>query len=407
MQLVKNLMLVLCLLVVNINMAQSVRHNNTKAIFGKGIQFNSADTSMSIKFHLRMQSLFSAQQSLASASQLQSSFIIRRFRLKFNGFALTPRLQYKVELGLTNRDISVSNEDGNGSGASRIILDAVLKYQFTDHWAVWIGQTKLPGNRERVISSANLQFVDRSLVNSKFNIDRDVGIQLHGKYSLGNFVIKPKIAWSMGEGRDITASNTGAYNYTARLELLPLGEFAGKGDYFLADLKREGKPKLALGITYNLNEKASRQQGQLGAYLYDSTGTGYVKNDLTAIMADLIFKYKGFSILTEYVNTTAADKIAGTIDADDSDKNYHTGSGINIQAGYVLKNNMEFAGRYTQITPDDINFSGIVETTEYTFVVSKYFSGHNLKLQSDISWIDVATASDPSIRFRFQLEMQF
>ena len=56
-------------------------------------------------------------------------------------------------------------------------MDAVLKNHINENWSLWFGQTKLPGNRERVYSSQELQFVDRSLVNARFNLDRDVGVQ--------------------------------------------------------------------------------------------------------------------------------------------------------------------------------------------------------------------------------------
>ncbi len=81
-----------------------------------------------------------------------------------------------MELGLSNRDISGASEFT--SNAPRYILDAVIKYNFSENFELWFGQTKLPGNIERVISSGNLQQVDRSLLNSRFNIDRDMGIQL-------------------------------------------------------------------------------------------------------------------------------------------------------------------------------------------------------------------------------------
>ena len=35
-----------------------------------------------------------------------TSAFIRRARLKFDGFALSPKLKYKLELGLSNRDIA-------------------------------------------------------------------------------------------------------------------------------------------------------------------------------------------------------------------------------------------------------------------------------------------------------------
>ena len=37
------------------------------------------------------------------------------------------------------------------------ILDAYLKWNFYKNFEIWAGQTKLRGNRERVISSQNLQ----------------------------------------------------------------------------------------------------------------------------------------------------------------------------------------------------------------------------------------------------------
>ena len=160
--------------------------------------------------------------------------MVRRARLKFGGYAFSPNIVYKIEFGLSNKDISTDKEDGLGSDASRIILDAVLKWKFgkNKNYELWVGQTKLPGNRERVISSGSLQLVDRSLVNSKFNIDRDMGIHLRAKWKVGNIIIAPSVAVSQGEGRDITAGNFGGLSYTGHLEFKPLGDFTKKGDFF-------------------------------------------------------------------------------------------------------------------------------------------------------------------------------
>lgn len=403
----KSLILGILFSIGSITFAKAQITKKTK--FGKGINIMAPDSSFSMKFHFRMQHLFSANYDVANDAW-SSNYLVRRSRLKFSGFAYTPKLKYKVELGLTNRDISVNKEDGQGRDAARLILDAVLKYQFSKKWAVWVGQTKLPGNRERVISSANLQFVNRSNVNSSFNIDRDMGLQLRGKYTFGNMVIKPKLAWTMGEGRNITEGNFGGYNYTGRVDILPMGEFTKKGDYVGADIYRESTPKLAIGITYNFNDDAVRQQGQLGDFLYftDTSGaqTGLARNDLKSLQADLMFKYAGFSIMSEYANTTAQDEWTNTEKNSGSSKYFNTGSGFNFQAGYLLKNNLEFAGRFTTISADN-DFSGISTRDEYTLGLSKYFSGHNLKIQTDFSLIDAESATDPTFRFRFQTEMQF
>ncbi len=160
--------------------------------FGKGL-FNlvGKDSTWTMKIGTRMQ--FLAIANWEENESNESNFLVRRARLKFDGFAYSPKLKYKIELGLSNRDISGASE--YTSNAPRYILDAVIKWNFYENFELWFGQTKLPGNRERVISSGNLQQVDRSLLNSRFNIDRDLGIQIRHHFKISeNFIIKEAIA---------------------------------------------------------------------------------------------------------------------------------------------------------------------------------------------------------------------
>lgn len=393
----KLIIVLLCLSAISMN-AQTVT-----AKFGKGIKFVAADTSFSIKFRYRQQQLFESTFSEQANGDFdtESNFQVRRSRLKFSGHAFTPKLTYKAELGLTNRDISVNNEGGNGRGASRVILDAVLKYQFTKHWAIWVGQTKLPGNRERVVSSANLQFVNRSLLNSNFNIDRDAGFHLRGKYNIGNTILKPTVAITKGEGRNITADNFGGYDYTAHVDFLPFGKFYGKkGDYVTSDLERSQTGKLSIGLTFDYNDRAARRGGQLGPFitLTDSAGNDFAaENSLTTFIIDFVYKYKGLSVTSEYANKSG--------DNDDVSASYNLGSSLNIQAGYLFKSNWEIAGRFTNVRAADI--SRLNDINEYTLGVSRYVVGHALKVQSDVSRIDVVGSDLETYRFRMQMEMQF
>ncbi len=370
-----------------------------KPRFGSGINYMAKDSTFSCKFNLRFQSLYVATHDGASEST-SSQFLIRRSRLKFGGFALTKNIEYKVELGLSNRDISVNSEDGNTRDAGRIILDAVLKWKFANNWALWIGQTKLPGNRERVISSANLQLVDRSLVNSRFNIDRDAGLQLRGKYSLGNVILAPSFAISQGEGRNITSNNFGGYDYTLHLDFLPFGAFKNKGDYVSADLSREPTPKLALGLTYDYNDGAVRQGGQLGRFIRNTDGQ-YAENSLSTFMADLMFKYQGFSVLSEYADKKADRQLT------DLSSNFRTGTGFSVQAGYLTSANVEFALRYTTVRRDDDFFSSLRDEDQFTIGISRYIVGHSLKVQSDFTRITFPGQDNGRSQFRMQLEMQF
>lgn len=383
--------------------ATVVAQDTTNNKFGKGLHITAADSSFSMKFSMRFQSLYQGQLDLDS-DDWSDRFLIRRSRLKFDGFVYNPKFTYKVELGLTNRDTGGGDIDESGHTA-RIILDAVAKWEFRKNWSLWFGQTKLPGNRERVISSQKLQFVDRSLLNSRFTLDRDIGVQLRHKGKLGDQgVFKQMLSLSMGEGRDITAENTGGYDYTFRAEYLPFGEFASKGDYFGADLKREQRPKLALGFTYDINNDAARQRGQLGAFVQDSDGNQFT-NDLSTVFIDAMFKYNGFSFMGEYANKSGSDNAFATLNNGSTIK-YVTGDAINLQVGQLIGKNSELAFRYTSVSPDDVAFSGLREETQYTLGLSKYIVGHSLKVQTDFSYTD-RTGRSNLLLYRLQLEVSF
>jgi phosphate-selective porin OprO/OprP len=367
--------------------------------FGKGISIIAKDSSFTMKFSTRFQSLMVNElvlQDDISDQVIATDVLIRRARLKFGGYAFNPKFGYKIELGLTNRDHGSPIPETKNS--ARIILDAALKYKMTKNTTLWVGQTKLPGNRERVISSQQLQFVDRSLLNSKYNIDRDMGVQLHNKHKVGNGVLIEKIAVSQGEGRNITVSNIGGFEYTGRVEWLPMGNFTGKGDYSGSDLKREKKPKLSLAVTYDYHDNAARQRANQGSFL-STTRT------LSTVMADLMFKYKGFSMMAEYADKNAPKGSVVSFESNgDVDEYFYTGKGLNVQAGYLFKSNWEVAGRYTQIDPSAVN--QIDNIKMYTLGVSKYIVGHALKMQTDISLTQVGT-NDAELMHRIQFELAF
>jgi len=374
--------------------------------FGKGlINFVAKDSSFSVKFAPRFQvrSISSWDHDGNQYGSPEHNFIVRRARLKFDGFAYSPKLKYKIELGLSNRDISGANQFNRNT--PRYILDAVLMWNFADNWELWAGQTKLPGNVERVVSSANLQLIDRSLLNSRFNIDRDLGIQLRHKSNLGgDFLMREKFAISQGEGRNVTEGNEGGLQYTARLEFLPFGTFKSKGDYSQSDLKREEKPKLMMGFTYNFNQNAVRERGFAGDYMIRTDGTIY-ETDQTTIFADAMFKYNGFSFMGEYANRSADEAIATEADGTTPTGDIVlTGNALNLQAGYLFKSNYEIAARFT--TVDYESETGALPSEQYTFGVNKFVVGHKLKVQSDISYTAV-DGNDDNITFRLGFDIHF
>ena len=383
----------------------STNAQNTNAPkFGKGL-FNliGKDSTWSMKVGLRFQTLatsnWDAQNGLSNPA---SSMMIRRSRLKFDGFAYSPKLKYKVELGLSNRDQSGASQ--YTSNAPRQILDAVLKWNFSGNFVLWLGQTKLPGNRERVISSANLQQVDRSLLNSRFTIDRDMGIQLRHHFNLTDtFLVKEIFSMAQGEGRNITKGNLGGHQYTTRVELFPFGDFASKGDYKGSDLKFEQKPKLSLGFAYDFNNNASKTRSNQGSYM--TNDVGYFSTNISTLFMDAMFKYKGFSLMAEYADRKADDVFAKNADGTLTGDVVQVGNGLNLQSGYLLSKTVEVSARYTNISLDKV-ITGKGAENQYTLGLSKYISGHSLKVQTDLSYTDIGFKTN-QLLYRIQVDIHF
>lgn len=364
------------------------------ATSGKSLMFIAADSSFSIKMNGRIQNLYSGKQNLDDQTYTDG-FSVRRARLKFEGFAFSPAVEYKIELALSSQDISggtVAN-----SNTPNIVLDAFAKWNFAPGYSLWFGQTKLPGNRERVISSQKLQLVDRSLLNSRYTLDRDAGVQLHHQSEIGRSVFRQIASVSMGEGRNITTGNNKGYDYTGRLEFLPFGEFEGEGDYFGGDLKRESSPKLSLAITYDFNDNATRERGQLGDFLNGS-------RDLKTLFADAMFKFNGFSAMAEFADKRTSGSPVISVVNGTVEEAFFTGTGFNIQSGYLFRNNVEIAGRFTAIHPEKVTQRK--KNRQFTAGVSKYLMGHTVKVQSDISLLQ-EESNYKELMYRFQVEIGF
>jgi len=374
-----------------------------KSKIGKGIAFAPKDSSFSVQFNTRFQTQYIGVLDLETNEYL-NQFTIRRFRLKFKGFLYDPTIQYKIELALSNRDQGDFFAEHNG--AASIVLDAVLKWHFRPGWQLWVGQTKLPGNRERVISSGNLQLVERSRLNSRYNIDRDKGLQLRREHAVGSVVFREIFSISTGEGRNITVDFDTGFDYTFRGEILPFGKFQSKGDYFGADLVREKSPKLSIGLTYDYNVNTNRDRGQLGRFID-------TRSNLATIFADVMFKYRGFSTMYEYANKKVAEGEIFGLDTDDNIRYFYTGVAHNIQTGYVFKNNTAIDLRFTKNQPSAINNPAepgreYVDVPEkrYEIGFSKFIAGHTLKFQSSVVYVD-RFEQDNFMLFFAQMEIGF
>ena len=371
--------------------------------FGKGLlNISGKDNTWSMNFAARVQYLTTTtwMEKNQGYSSPESNSLIRRSRLKFKGFAYHPNLTYKLELGFSNRDISGGSN--YTSNSPRIIIDASVRWKFNKNLWIQFGQAKLPGNIERIISSSKLALVDRSILNSKFNIDRDFGLQMRYKFNLSKkFVVKETFAISQGEGRNVSKGNLGGHKYTARIDLLPFGNFKSDGDYSGDDIEREKKPKLLVGVAYDYHNNSVKTRGNTGNYM--ETTTGFFKTDIKTLFVNSHFKYMGLSFMGEYANRSSDDAISKNSDGSLTGDIVSDGSAINFQIGYVTPSNVAITTRFTNIKFKDIIYN---DTEQLTIGLSKYFVKHKLKIQSDLT-SEKSINDKNKIFYRLQFEIHF
>ena len=368
----------------------------------EGIGFKSADSSMQITFGMRMQNRAEFYHYQQDPESDRAQFMVRRMRLKADGHMVDPRLTFKLELSFSGNDV-----DGHALGEANILLDAMVKYAFTPGLSLQIGQYKLPGNRQRLISSQNLQMVDRSIVNSRYTLDRDAGVMLQYNFNVGKSGFRLYSAVSNGEGRNVLNSTdeinqTGSLDlaFTQRLEFLPFGDFEDKGDYFESDILLEPSPKLSIGAGFSHNNNAIRQRGQRGSLLYEP-------RDINTIFADMIFKYQGWSLQSEYIKTESPNPVT---QLDGEFMAVENGEGFMVQAGKMLPSFWELSARYAEVTPDADVLGFQHNRKEILVGVGRFIRGHRIKVQSDAGYVlDEGLGQDlqDHWRWRFQVELGF
>jgi hypothetical protein len=365
--------------------------------FSKGIGIISPDSLFMLNIRFRMQNRVAF--STISDTDLTIDKVearVRRLRLRFDGFIYTPKLYYLIQLAFTRADM-----DFDDTNIPNIVRDAMVIYSVTENFSIGLGQTKLPGNRQRVNSSGDLQLADRSIVNSTFNIDRDFGLQLYYNKHISQFYYVLRGSISTGEGRNINASDRGLA-YTARIELLPFGQFTNGGDYFEGDLAREPIPKVSLGTTYSSNQNTLRTGGQTGRFLYQP-------RDIETFMIDFLFKYNGWAFQTEFLRRNTGNQNPITEDVNGNERYVYMGHGENYQTSYLFRNNYEVVGRYSRVRPSSEIQQLEEEVKQYTFGVNKYIRGHRLKLQADLTyeqniWLQDTNPDLNRWLVRFQIE---
>lgn len=392
----------ICLiLILFLSIGYAQEEKEPQVTFKNGVGIVHPDSIFSLNFRFRLQAR--GTYTTYSGEDLEVETVearIRRMRIRFEGFMLNPKLTYYIQLSFSRGDMAWNGiENSIYNNSPNIVRDAIINYKITTRITLGFGQTKLPGNRQRVVSSGELQFPDRALTNTFYTIDRDFG--LFGTYTgeISSMVYLLKGVVSTGEGRNSEISDNGLA-YTGRVELLPFGSFTNNGDYFEGDLEREKTPKLSIAGGYSYNAKARRTRGTTGSDLYEL-------RDLESILIDVLFKYKGWAISCEYLTRNTDNPI--TTHNDGRIRTVVIGRGNLYQVSYFFRNNFEIAGRYAISIPNEKVYSYQRQFEELTWGVTKYLRRHRVKLQFDLTYgktIDLTTDTKSDYWSpRFQIEL--
>lgn len=362
--------------------------------FGKGVGLTSPDSLFQFNIRFRMQNRVTYIDNEDEKPAYDGQ--IRRLRLRFDGYVGNPKFLYAIQLSFAPGDVGEIVEGEN----INIIRDAVVFYRPTNRWNLSFGQTKLPGNRQRVNSSGGLQLTDRSINNGKFTIDRDFGFQVHNMNEFKDkFSYNFKAAVSTGEGRNITKKADDGVALTGKVELMPFGVFSRDGTYFEGDIVREKKLKLLLSGAFQQNNHARKTQGQLGNYLFES-------RTMKSVLLDGMIKYNGWAAMTSFMSRTTSENPITINPEDITQSNYvFVGNGFDYQLSYNTRSNYEFIGRYsTQKVGEDIKKLA-PDTKQLSFGMTKYIWEHTFKLQSEVSF-DKLTYFDGTSKNNWYLRLQ-
>jgi len=396
------------MVVVEYSTAQEIVLNKYK--FSEGLRFSGKDNNYKVDISGFIQPYLETRKYVDNNDNtFYNRFRLRRARLEIAGTSAQEKLSYRLQLDLTG---------GGEADASigSLIFDAWIAYNLTKQIKISFGQKGTPtDNRELGMRSTTMQLVDRSPLTPAFASIREFGFFAESTFKISRYsYIKPEIAITNGDGINVYDKDRGGLKYGGRIDYLPFGLFSNFGQYRQADLVRELTPKFVIGATWSYNVEVSDRRGsQSGQILYLDANNKELLPDYVKYGVDFLFKYKGYSVLGEYINAssrvpsgiTQRVRVDGTtatsflVNGIQNVENYVNGrmmigEGYNIQGGYVFKNNISIDGRFAYLKPETNSFLNnptfYNRSHYYTFGITKYLArNYGAKIQLDCTYINV------------------
>ena len=199
------------------------------------LRFESRDGNYAAQVQNRLQFRFAwpfdaDPRSLEELHEERASFMVRRARFKLQGHAFRPWLKWYFQY----------------DWSQPVLRDYSLEINYFDEFRVLVGRRKVYFNDERVTSSGKQQFVNRSIINDLFTVDRQQGIQLFGRLfaeSLADMTYYAGVFAGRGVGERL--NDDLRMMYSARLQWNALG---GEMEFSQSDVEFHPHPTLNLAV---------------------------------------------------------------------------------------------------------------------------------------------------------------
>jgi hypothetical protein len=276
----------------------------------------------------------------------RDGFRIRRARLGLDG-QVVDKWNYNLELDLID-------EDSGGNA----LLEALITYQASEYSWINVGVTKLPFSRLLMVSSGNMQLIERpAWVNieaaTRTNVldpGRQVGLSVGGSLSIFDY--------SVGIYNGSTGFSVGDLN-DGLMYVMRFG--AGQGEISKSEADFSGK-----GLRWHLG---------LNGYLNQAAAA-----DIRAAGADLAIKFRGLSFFAEAVWAKVLP--SAQPESTNSFVDVSERWGMAAQAGYLLPlcfGGLEMVARFAMMD-ENVHIKDEGDIWELTAGLNAYFKEDNIKL---------------------------
>tara|TARA_R110002049_G_scaffold50370_2_gene142999 strand:+ start:70820 stop:72217 length:1398 start_codon:yes stop_codon:yes gene_type:complete len=358
--------------------------------------------------------VFNSNNGGQDLNQLQ----LKRARIVFSGHAFSSDLSYFVQL------------DGRSNVSDSLrILDYYFKYDFAHKlWncdrgtlGLKTGLYKMPFSLARQLSGKQLEFADRSMSSTYFDVNRSLAFGLYGATNRLPLPIHWELAVFNGlvtggaeTGSSGTLDNNNAFS--GRIYLFPLGQW-GLGH--LADLSHHRTLATRVGAgfaTTTIDRRGATEFDSLrtvdsGAQLSTLLPPGVQSYDVALYSIDASLKYRGLSMTGEYyfrsINGFRGDSVPELFD-----------HGFWVQCGqFLIPKKLELISRWSRVAGNSGTLGTVDESSdEIAGGWVWYFREQHAKLTMDATYLNGATINSSTLDinrgddgwlYRTQLQLSF